>query len=991
MLSRKTAAPLLVMLLALLAPVLAPGAEGAQPAIHESVDVPFVDGPTIFKNQDLAQSFTATANYQLVRVEAMLHDLDPTQPVDPLNLTIASDAGGVPNGTALATGTADGGFGYDWLAFDLNSVIDLTAGAVYWIVLEDKIMIQGSGYKWGLKPGDTYPGGSYAVRSGGGPWSPMVTDDLLFRTWGLTGPLVVAGIQVDSSTAAPYDPLTYSVYFNNTGTQAASYVWANVTLSPNTTYQSDTAAASGGTTLGPTAWQFTDVGIGPHEFQVRVAVNQDVFDGLRMETTAQLEYANETEVLQERTSATAVTIARAPSLQVTKAVTPRFLGLDENLTYTITLVNSGSRPSPWVFVNDTLPTEVVYIGNTASSLANYTSDWFDGTTLRVNFTNLSPGPFVFDINVRTRAGLINGTTITNTVNVDFADSRGVRATPSASATATARIDGASIQVSKSANVAIAGPGQEVRYRIRYDNRGNAIARSVWINDTLPSQVDYVSDTGGGAVSGSAVRFIFSNVTVGTHSLTLVARVQNATTDGTVLVNAVTLSHTDSDGAMTPASASSAAVLVARPSILLSATAPATADPGDLWDLMLTIWNRGNASADAVWLNVTKPPELTEVSNDAGSQGGIATATGWYFTDVAPGTFSFRLTLQVPVGLVDGTTMGVVVSGAFVDALDRVSEPPPTSVSLKVVSPVMGLSLGLSRSSVGVGETVVLSIDYANIGAGVAAVAWINVSVPSGVTVVSASEAWTATTGLTFTWKVADLASGNRQLRITLRPDSELSPGGRSIGAVLEYTDANENPRPYVAAVLTLQVVNVGWSAGTLAFFLLLAAVASLSGFIGWKVYGLGAGDRAQVQQLFLLHKSGLLIKHYTRHLHGSLDTDILAAMIVAVQNFVRESFRFRAGDLEEMKFGPHKILLVHGHHAILAAVVSGSRIDRLKTVLKVGVERMEAQFGSDLTDWSGVVDDFKGLDELLDQILRGKTPYLNGAARAGMRNGNGGL
>ena len=209
-----------------------PSAQAAQLAIFEFVDVPFVDSPSayIFKNQDLAQSFTASRSYQLLRVEVMVHDLDPLFPVDPLNMTIQTDASGVPSGTVLASSMADGAFGYDWLAFDLVPAINVTVGQVLWIVLkDDNNMNQQSGYKWAMKSGDTYSGGTWATRTGGGSWGPNTGDDLLFRTWGLDGPQITAGLAVDSTTAGVSDPLVFTLFFNNSGTRVASFVWTNLT------------------------------------------------------------------------------------------------------------------------------------------------------------------------------------------------------------------------------------------------------------------------------------------------------------------------------------------------------------------------------------------------------------------------------------------------------------------------------------------------------------------------------------------------------------------------------------------------------------------------------------------------------------------------------------------------------------------------------------------------------------------------------------------
>jgi uncharacterized repeat protein (TIGR01451 family) len=344
-------------------------------------------------------------------------------------------------------------------------------------------------------------------------------------------------------------------------------------------------------------------------------------------------------------------------------------------------------------------------------------------------------------------------------------------------------------------------------------------------------------------------------------------------------------------------------------------------------------------------------------------------------------------MAVSVGLGDALVLTTDVRGAFFDSLNRVAEPFPVSIPLRITAPSLTMALSLSRSTVAAGETVLLTIDYSNTGAGIASDVWLNVSVPAGVEVLSASEPWIATSGLQYTWHVAALGSVSRQLKVTLRPENSVGPGSQALAVSIEYADANGNMRTPVSRATSVLITNSGWSVGVVVFLILLTAVASLSVFIGYKVYGLGARDKAEIQQVFLLHKSGLLIKHYTRRLHGSLDTDILAAMIVAVQNFVRESFRFRAGDLEEMKFGPHKILLAHGRYAILAAVVSGSHLERLKSVLEFGAARLEEEFGPTLADWSGVVDELAGLDEVLDQILRGKIPVSNGTRKT---NGAGG-
>lgn len=983
----RTLGPVFVLLALLGASILLPpSASAAQLRIFENVEPPFVEGPFIFKNQDVAQSFTATEDYRLLRIEVMVHDLDLSQPLDPIDLRLETDAGGQPSTTVLTTGTADGAFGYNWLSIDLTPPVNIVAGQVYWIVLEDNNdMNQQSGYRWAMTSSDTYPAGGFATRGGGGPWSAPSAEDLLFRTWGIQGPVITAGMSADTTTAGATDPITYTVYFNNSGTEAASFVWANATLSANVTYVSDTASGEGGMSTGPTSWQFVNVAVGAHSFDLEVRVETGVFDGLPIITSTQIEYADPAEILQERSVASVVVTARAPSVSLTKDVTPKFLGPGEYLNYTITIVNAGSRVASFVWVNDTLPPEIEYLGNTADQLANYSSDWFDGTRLHVNVTDLPQGTFSFNISARTQPGLANGTAFVNRVYANYTDSRGVVVPPGASASVTGRIHGASLQVEKQANVDTAGPGQEIRYRIRYENRGNAVARKTWINDTLPPELEYVSDTGGGVLVGSEVRFTFDDLAVGNHFHFLTARVRAGVPDGRVVRNLVTLDHTDSDYSLAPSSQATADVLVTRPLILLTASAPQTADPGDPWDLALTVTNAGNASAAGLWVNLTFPPGLTRVSDDAEAQGGTPTPDGWYFESAAPGTLPLSVEFRVAVGLGDGIVLQVNASSSFLDALGRVGQAVAVNRSVTVTSPVIGLSLTLSRDTVPIGQTLELVVSHDNLGQGLSAFVWLNVTLVGGLSVASASSAWASTTGLVYTWRLSDVGPGNHELRVLLSVDTGTPQTDVVLVVGMSYTDANANVVGAASDSAGFQILAAETPLQTWGIAILVLLVAGLASFIGYRVYGLGSRDRGRILQLFLLHKSGLLIKHYTRSLHASLDSDILAAMLVAVQNFVKESFKFRPGALEEMTFGPHRILLAHGEHTILAALVAGKYLDRLKSVLRTGLEQLESEYGDRLRDWSGVVQEFDGLNELLDQVLRGRMPNRNGLN--GWRNG----
>ncbi|MFQ6127856.1 MAG: hypothetical protein ACE5QW_03010 [Thermoplasmata archaeon] len=127
-----------------------------------------------------------------------------------------------------------------------------------------------------------------------------------------------------------------------------------------------------------------------------------------------------------------------------------------------------------------------------------------------------------------------------------------------------------------------------------------------------------------------------------------------------------------------------------------------------------------------------------------------------------------------------------------------------------------------------------------------------------------------------------------------------------------------------------------------------------------------------VDEIFLLHRSGLLIKHYTRRLKPDLDTDILSAMLVAVQEFVKDSFRGEEGALDELKFGELRIIIARGKNTVLASVVTGEHPEDIVPQLRMALEDVERKHGRVLEKWSGTEDEVHGVDSVMKDLIKGE-------------------
>ena len=109
---------------------------------------------------------------------------------------------------------------------------------------------------------------------------------------------------VDKPTALPGDTLTYTVFYNNTGSAVANHVWINDTLPVGVTYQSANPAPDqvNGQIL---SWHFTNVAAGSHSLTITVTV--DAFPPAVLVNWAFLNYTAQNDYLLQGSQDSAIT------------------------------------------------------------------------------------------------------------------------------------------------------------------------------------------------------------------------------------------------------------------------------------------------------------------------------------------------------------------------------------------------------------------------------------------------------------------------------------------------------------------------------------------------------------------------------------------------------------------------------------------------------------------------------------------------------------
>ena len=125
----------------------------------------------------------------------------------------------------------------------------------------------------------------------------------------------------------------------------------------------------------------------------------------------------------------------------------------------------------------------------------------------------------------------------------------------------------------------------------------------------------------------------------------------------------------------------------------------------------------------------------------------------------------------------------------------------------------------------------------------------------------------------------------------------------------------------------------------------------------------------RVEQVFLIHReSGLVLQHVA--VESERDPDQVSAMLTAINDFGRDSFRVaRSDSLESFRIGDLVGSIVQGPQAIIAAIVRGSIPLVVRDTLEHAIESIHRQFGPALEAYSGDSSVLAGARPILESCF----------------------
>lgn len=145
----------------------------------------------------------------------------------------------------------------------------------------------------------------------------------------------------------------------------------------------------------------------------------------------------------------------------------------------------------------------------------------------------------------------------------------------------------------------------------------------------------------------------------------------------------------------------------------------------------------------------------------------------------------------------------------------------------------------------------------------------------------------------------------------------------------------------------------------------------------FEEYVLAQTKKSTIEEVFLIRKEdGILIAHNTRFLRPHRDDEILSAMLKAIQDFVKDSFRDEEEyALHKLEFGKNKILIEQGEYVILALVYTGPEPLQMRDEIKEMVKSIENRFKKALIEYGNglkdkdYIEQLRGTKEMIGKLL----------------------
>lgn len=429
---------------------------------------------------------------------------------------------------------------------------------------------------------------------------------------------------VSESFAGIGEILTYSFNLHNAGNVDASNIVITDILPPGTTFIPGSLVGATGTPPTLTIpGSISSLGNASVSFQVQlveaIPSPNPVINNAGINFTYTVDPANPNGVSKSNTSNNVTTFVSNANVMIEKAVDKTFANVNDTLTYTITLTNTGNVDAANVVAHDALPSGVVYVANSLTGATGTPANMVLAAPIPANGTATISFQVTVSSTIPQPNPIINNAFVDYNFTIHPNDPNGQTGSNSSNNVSTL-IQHANVNIQKAVDKAYANVNETLTYTLTLTNLGNVTADNVTINDDLPAGTTFLNGSLQGAIGTPPVLTLLTPINPDeTQTISFQVVIDPTIPSANPLINGALTNYTytvdpnNPDGASGASNSNLVSTLVSTAVLVPVKTADKDiVNPGDTITYTLTITNEGNAAANNVVIQEVLPAGISFV-------------------------------------------------------------------------------------------------------------------------------------------------------------------------------------------------------------------------------------------------------------------------------------------------------------------------------------------------------------------------------------------
>jgi uncharacterized repeat protein (TIGR01451 family) len=439
--------------------------------------------------------------------------------------------------------------------------------------------------------------------------------------------------------------------------------------------------------------------------------------------TATISHADQFDPDTSNDTASVTVTPQQADLALTKTVNDPTPNVGQTVTFTITLTNNGPDAATNVSVADALPPGLTLVSALPSQGTYASGVWTVGTV-----NPLAAPTLVISAVVNSPNPQINTATISHSDQFD-------PDTVNNTASATVSSQQADLVVGKQVSNPTPNVGDTITYTITVTNDGPDTATGVVLQDTLPPQVRaQLSNPTEGSYDPATGIWTVGTIPVGvTETLIITVLVVSPNPQA----NTSSITHADQ---FDPNTANNSVTASTNPLAadleLTKVVNDPTPNVGDTVTFTISLINNGPSNATGVQVTDLLPAGLTFVAATPSTGTTYDNGTGVWDIGSVASTATVTLQIQATV-----TSPNAATNTAMITAADQFDPDPGNNSASSTVTPQQAdlvMSKSVNDPTPNVGDTVTFTISLANHGPDTATNVTVADTLPSGLSLVSAT-------------------------------------------------------------------------------------------------------------------------------------------------------------------------------------------------------------------------------------------------------------